>query len=332
MPFKEPSLSKDHRGQMSPCPTRARGSCSLMLTPRARSPAAGSVSGFATPEPYEPYGHCHGCWEHALTAPQPPPQYYPAGPPVSQSTLVSTPIPISVPMPMPSGGCGGRSAPIVINPPGAAPAPAPLPPPPPPEPRPSPAQEMASAMMLTMVDYMRRRLDRQLAATSKHELPAMSSASLSPAQTSPLPLMPLAPMPSADSPHAGTPPDWPPTAHKKHKRRRSMAFEGLDSSEEAAWDFRQAKQPPAAPVHAISKQGADVVEKVQSEFSPDDKSETPTAEEDEESGGEESPKKEGRCPCMRCCCLCLWLVLLLAAFGLAIAYLLFPNEIGDFLF
>nr|XP_054922631.1 uncharacterized protein LOC129382530 [Dermacentor andersoni] len=300
--------------------------------------AAGYLSGLVSPregdepEPYEPYGHCHGCWEHALTAPQPPPQYYPAGPPVSQATLVSTPIPISVPMPMPSGACGGRSAPIVINPPGAAPAPVPVPPPPPPEPRPSPAQEMASAMMLTMVDYMRRRLDKELAgASSKHELPAMSSASLSPAQRSSQPLTPLAPMPSADSPQADMPPELPPTAHKKHKKKKTKVFEGLDSSEETAWDFRQPKQPPAAPVQAISKQGADVVEKLQSEFSPDEKSETPSAEEEEESGGEESPKKEGRCPCMRCCCLCLWLVLLLAAFGLAVAYLLFPNEIGDFL-
>ncbi|XP_049528855.1 uncharacterized protein LOC125947681 [Dermacentor silvarum] len=259
-----------------------------------------------------------------------------------QATLVSTPIPISVPMPMPSGGFGGQSAPIVINPPGAPPAPPPVQPPPPPEPRPSPAQEMASAMMLTMVDYMRRRLDKQLegmsedgkSKSSKPGVPLMSSVSLSPAQWSSQPLTPLAPMPSADTPQASTPPDVFPTTQKKSKKKMIKGIEMNSISEEAAWvkESRQTKQPPAAPVHAISKQGADVVEKLQSEFSPDEKSDSASpAEEEEEGSGEGSPKKEGCCSCMRCCCLCLWLVLLLAALGLAIAYLIFPNEIGDFL-
>lgn len=38
MPFKEPSLSKEHRGQVWPHPTRARGSRSSQMTPGMRSP------------------------------------------------------------------------------------------------------------------------------------------------------------------------------------------------------------------------------------------------------------------------------------------------------
>ncbi|KAL1485808.1 hypothetical protein MTO96_031741, partial [Rhipicephalus appendiculatus] len=213
-------------------------------------------------------------------------------------------------------------------------------PPPPPEPRPSPTQEMASAMMLTMVDYMRRRLDKQLARMSEDDK-ALKSSGLRPMTSqsmsqlgSPLPLMPLAPMPSPELPPSpgGHGPTHP--LGKKHKKKTHKSSPGGESSsEEGTWvkDSRLAKQAPPPAVHAISKQGADIVEKLQSEISPDDKSDSSTPGDDEEGSDEESPTKVQRCPWCRCCCLSLWFVLLLAAFGVAIAYLLFPKEVGDVL-
>ncbi|XP_075750667.1 uncharacterized protein LOC142817523 [Rhipicephalus microplus] len=245
----------------------------------------GILSGYDTPhfheEPrrYERHGRHQECCEQSLHPP--PHMYYPAGPPASQATLVSTPIPISVPMPMPSGGgCRGQSGPIVINPPASQPAPPQPLPPPPPEPRPSPTQEMASAMMLTIVDYMRRRLDKQLRRMSEDDklkssaLPPITSQPMSELGSS-LPLTPLAPMPSADSPASTGGQALPHPPGKKHKKKTHKSLGVESSSEESALgkNSRQAKQQLAPAMHAISKQGADIVEKLQSSISPEDKSE-----------------------------------------------------------
>ncbi|XP_075750477.1 uncharacterized protein LOC142817324 [Rhipicephalus microplus] len=149
-----------------------------------------------------------------------------------------------------------------------------------------------------------------------------------------LPLTPLAPMPSADSPASTAGQGLPHLPGKKHKKKTHKGLGDESSSEEAALgkNSRQAKQQLASAMHAISKQGADIVEKLQSSISPEDKSDSsPSPGEDEEGSAEASRTKGECCPRMRCGCLFLWFVLLLAAFGIAIAYLLFPDEVSDVL-
>ncbi|XP_037502548.1 cyclin-dependent kinase 12-like, partial [Rhipicephalus sanguineus] len=145
------------------------------------------------------------------------------------NTLVSIPIPVSVPMPLSQSGGGGQAGPIVItSPPPPAPPNPPIPPYPP-TPRPGIAQDVASMLMMLLMNHVRERIDgtspeikSQQQIRDEQVAAAAANAAVEAVNKAQLPKEPMVPawMFRELLPAAGRRPSVDSDKHKKKKKAK----------------------------------------------------------------------------------------------------------------
>ncbi|KAH7937471.1 hypothetical protein HPB49_012643 [Dermacentor silvarum] len=260
------------------------------------------------------------------------------------STLVSIPIPVSVPLPLGQSGGGSQGGPIIItSPPPPAPPNPPMPPHPPAQ-RPGIAQDVASMLMMLLMNHVRERIDGTSTDAKNQQLirdrevaAAAATAAVEAVSKAQLPKEPMVPawMFREMLPGAGKKGSIDLDRKKKKTAKKKRGGVELAPPETPA---PQLPPPPLvlpfpvqdAPTEALPPLQITKIPDESPKVSPEQEKEPKERSPDEE----ETPSGTYRVAvpfCDRCCCYIIVILLLGGVLAVNLAFLIAPEDVTNFL-
>ncbi|XP_070395795.1 uncharacterized protein [Dermacentor albipictus] len=257
------------------------------------------------------------------------------------NTLVSIPIPVSVPLPLGQSGGGGQGGPIIItSPPPPAPPNPPMPPHPPAQ-RAGVAQDVASMLMMLLMNHVRERIDgtsadiRNQQMARDHDVAAAAATAAVEAVSKAQNKEPMVP--------AWMFRELLPGARKRgsidsDRRKKKLANKKKGWADLLPLDALAPQPQPPPLVLPFSMQDTELlpathITKIPDESpkeSPGDGKESKEGSPDEE----ETPSGTFRVAvpfCDRCCCYSIVIILLASVLAINLAFLIAPEGVTNFL-